>query len=155
MVTMDEVRAAVDKAKEIMADCGIKVEVTADQLWDWFQTDLPVPDVELGEVVIDPLTVIHELVEIDEILKMGLAITKDVIIKNPEKVDDAHLRAAKVELEVAKAIRAVDHMRERILSIEGWCVDKTLSEDRKAEYRRLLAKTKADIAELTGPLAGR
>ena len=149
MVSMDVVRAAVDNARQLLRDCGIDVDVTADQLWDWFETDLPVPDIELGDVVVNPLLVVHELVEIDEVLKMGLTITKDVIIRNPEKVDDAHLKAARVELAVAEAISATEHIRELTKAIEKWCVDKALSEMRRAEYRHLLDEARESLARLT------
>ncbi|MDD1770530.1 MAG: hypothetical protein LUO79_05540 [Methanomassiliicoccales archaeon] len=147
MVAMQEVREAVDHAKEILEECGIDIDVTADQLWSWFETDLPFPDIELGEVIVDPLTVIHELVEIDEVLKMGLSITKDVIIKHPAQVDDAHWTAARVELKVAEMIGAFDHIEERIGSMEKWCVDHSLPEKRRAEYRQLLAEARSMLGE--------
>jgi hypothetical protein len=147
--TIEEVREAVDRAKDILEDCGINVDVTADQLWDWFETDLPVADnEELGEIITNSLLVIHELVEIDEVLKMGLTITKDVIVKNPDRVDTAHLKAAKVELMVAKAIGETDHIGEMCTAIEKWCVDKTVSEANKVEYRKLLSEAKSCLAGL-------
>ena len=146
---MNEVRAAVDNAEKLLADCGIDVDVTADQLWEWFETDLPVPDIELGDVIVNPLLVVHELVEIDEVLKMGLTITKDVIVRNPGKIDDAHLKAARIDLAVAETIRATEHLKEMTKSIERWCLEKTLAETRRAEYRQLLFDAKKTLASLT------
>lgn len=148
MVSMKEVESAVDKAKQMLSDSGIDVDVTADQLWEYFETDLPFPDISLGEVVLNPLLVVHELVEIDEILKMGLAITKDVIVRHPERVDDAHLIAAKIELLVAKDLGAAEHIRERMADIEKWTLDKTLSEARKADYRRLLDEARDALSRV-------
>jgi len=150
MVSREEVDAAVEKAKEILSDCGIDLDTTADQLIDWFDTELPIPDIALGDVVLNPLLVVHELVEIDEVLKMGLEITKDVIIRNPEKVDDAHLKAAKVELMVARSLGAVEHLRERVKDMEKRCVDQTLAESRRAEYGRLVAEAKDHLLYLQG-----
>jgi hypothetical protein len=149
MVSMDEVRTAVDNAKLILSNCGVDVDVTADQLWDWFDTELPIPDIELGDVILDPLLVVHELVEIDEVLKMGLVITKDIVIRNPKKIDDAHLKATRVELMVAKSVGATEHLKDRILDIEKWCQDKTLTESRRAEYRDLLDQAKKCVSHLT------
>lgn len=148
MVSKKEVEQAVDRAKQMLSDSGIDVDVTAEQLWEWFETDLPFPDISLGEVVINPLLVVHELVEIDEVLKMGFAITRDVIMRNPEKVDDAHLIAAKVELLVAKNVGAAEHIKERIAHIERWAVDETVSEGRKVDYRRLLAEAKDALSRI-------
>jgi hypothetical protein len=148
MVSMKEVEAAVDSAKGMLSESGIDLDVTADQLWEYFETDLPVPDISLGDVILNPFLVVHELVEIDEVLKMGLAITKYVIVRNPEKVDDAHLTAARIELMVAERFRATEHIRDRIGNIEKWTVDETLSEDRKTEYRRLLADAREALSRL-------
>jgi len=147
--TIEEVREAVDRAKDILGDCGINVDATADQLWQWFETELPGGDAEeLGGVVSNSMLVIHELVEIDEVLKMGLDITRDVIVKNPEKIDTAHLRAAQVELTVARALGEVDHIRDRCADIERRCVDETVSEVNKIEYAKLLSEAKSYIAGL-------
>lgn len=100
--------------------------------------------------MVDPLLVVHELVEIDEILKMGLTISKDSLIKNPEKVDDAHLKAARVELLLARSIGAEEHLRSRLESMERWCIDETLSISRRAEYRQLVNEAKACIEHLRG-----
>jgi len=148
MITKEEVQEAVDKAKELMLDCGLDVDITTDDLIEWLDTELPVPDIALRDIVVDPLLVVHELVEIDEMLKMGLTLAKDVIKKNPEKVDEAHLKAAAIEMKIAHSIGAVDHIRSRIKDIEGWCANMTLSEGRRADYRRLLLTTNGYLAEL-------
>jgi hypothetical protein len=148
MASREEIQAAVDNAKELMEKCGLDVAATADDLIDWFDTELPFPDISLGEVVVNPLLVVHELVEIDEMLKMGVALTKDVIMKNPKEVDAAHLKAAKVEMNIAHSIGAAEHIRDRIKDMECWCVDKALAKSQKADYRRLLEATKGCLSEL-------
>ena len=149
MVSIEEVRVAVEKAKEMLSDSGIDVEVTADQVWDWLETDLPTPDLEIGDVVLDPLVIVHGIIEIDELLKVGLSITKNLRLEHPENVEDAHLKAAKVELMVARAIGATEHLEERIKDIEQWSIDKTLTDRRRAEYEQLLAEAKRHLERLT------
>lgn len=148
MVTREDIDAAVDKAKDLLLECGLSVDTTTDELIDWFATELPQADIELGEVVLNPLLVVHELVEIDEMLKMGFVLTKDVIIKNPDKVDDAHLIAAKIEMKIARDIGAAEHIRDRIKDIERWCGEKALPESRRAEYRLLLTTTKGYLSDM-------
>jgi hypothetical protein len=148
MATREEIQAAVDKAKELMLDCGLEVDAATEDLIEWFDTELPIPDIALDDIVIDPLLVVHELVEIDEVLKMGLTLAKDIIKKNPEKVEDAHLKAAAIEMKIAHSIGAAEHLRDRIKDMESWCVDKALSESLRADYRRLLTTTKDYLSEL-------
>lgn len=148
MATRDEIEAAVSKAKELMLECGLDVDTTTDELIEWFDTDIPVPDIALDDVVLDPLLVVHELIEIDEVLKMGLKLARDVIRKNPEKVDDAHLKAATLEMKIAHGIGAAEHLADRIGDLESWCANKSLSDRRRAEYGRLLATAKDYLADL-------
>jgi len=148
MVSREEIQTAVDNAKEIMLDCGLNVDATVEDLIDWFDTELPVPDITLGAVLLDPLLVVHELVEIDEMLKMGFKLSKDVIMKNPIEVDDAHLKAAEIEMRIAHSIGAAEHIRDRIKDVESWCVDKALPERRKAEYKQLLTTVKDYLSDL-------
>jgi hypothetical protein len=148
MATRAEIDAVVDKAKELLLDSGIDVDATTDDLIEWLDTELTIPDIALGDVVMDPLLVAHELVEIDELLKMGLILAKDVIKKNPEKVDDAHLKATTIEMKIAHSIGAAEHLRSRIKDMESRCVDKALSESRRAEYRGHLKTAKNYLSEL-------
>jgi len=148
MATREEIQAAVDKAKELLLDSGIDIDATAEDLIEWLETELPILDIALGDVLIDPLLVVHELVEIDELLKVGLTLAKDVIKKNPEKVDDAHLKAAAIEMKIAHSIGAAEHLRARIKDMESWCVDKALSESRRAEYGGLLKTAKYYLSDL-------
>ena len=148
MATRGEIQAAVDKAKELILDCGLDVDATTEDLIEWFDTELPIPDIALDDIVIDPLLVVHELVEIDEVLKMGLTLAKDIIKKNPEKVEDAHLKAAAIEMKIAHSIGAAEHLRDRIKDMESWCVDKALSESCRADYRRLLTTTENYLSDL-------
>jgi len=39
-------------------------------------------------LTVNPLYMVHELVEIENVKAMGLELTKDVIIRNMQKVDD-------------------------------------------------------------------
>jgi hypothetical protein len=58
------------------------------------------------------------------------------------------LAAARIELLVARNLGAAEHIRERIIDIEKWALDKTLSERRKAEYRTLLAEAKDALSRV-------
>lgn len=53
---------------------------------------------------------VHEVVEIAELKRMGLEI-KDVIVKNVEQVCEAHLRAIEVEMEIAGVMGDDEHIR--------------------------------------------
>ena len=142
MATSSEINQAVQEAKQLLKDHGYDCTTTADDLRRWFEADTPFDeDFGLNEVLKQPLIVVHELVEIENVKQMGLSLTKDVIIKNLEKVDDAHMIATEVELKIAIAMRDVNHIRDRLENIRMWSEDDTVTPVNKEKYRRMHSET--------------
>lgn len=139
MADYARVERAVQDAKRLLGKHGIACSSTADDLIAWFQADTPYPDATLDDVLDMPLIVVHELVEIHEVKKMGLRFTKDVILKNLEAVDRAHCLATLVELKMAIELEDVGHVRSRMGSIASWIDDPLSTDECKAEYRRIYA----------------
>jgi hypothetical protein len=133
------------KAKEILESYGYICDVSAEDLVKYFQTDTFYDDLSLDEVLQNQLLVIHEIVEIDEIKRMGLKITKDVIIKNYEKICEAHLKAAEIELEIAKDIGDYEHIKNRLRNIKDWCEDPLEPPQFKNRCEELCIKTKQSL----------
>jgi len=114
--------------------------VTAEDLVQWFEADTPYDqDFGLEEAIAIPLIVVHELVEIENVKQMGLRLTKDVIINNLNKVDDAHLKATEIELELAESTKNVEHIRDRLKDIKAWIKDPSVTPENKESYRKLHA----------------
>ena len=148
MVSKSEIEAAICRAKELMTDAGIDSDVTYDDLVEWFESEVPVPDIEIGDVVLDPLLLVHELVEINEILKMGLKLSQGTLSKNKDKIWAAHLKAIATEMLVARRTRAFEHMRSRLGDIERCCLDSAVPANLKAGYREVLTVTTAVVSDL-------
>lgn len=150
MVTNSEVDRAVREARQLMRDHGYDCTTTADDLRRWFEADTPFDEnFGLDEVLRFPLLVIHELVEIQNVKRMGLSLTKDVIIANLEMVDNAHLIATEVELKMAIATRDVNHIRDRLENIRMWSEDNTVTPENKEKYRRMHSETVAILQDLS------
>lgn len=107
----------------------------------WLHTDTPYPNPPFEEIVRNPYFVVHELVEIREVRRMGLRITKDVILRHPLEVDRAHARAAQVEFETAAADGAIRHLERRLRDVRGWIADPTVTPAMKKRYRDLYRET--------------
>jgi len=81
---------------------GYDCNVSEKELMTYLTADTPYSDLSSKVILSDDLWLIHELIEINELKKMGIAITgKDLIIKNLEKVYEAHLKALKLEILIA------------------------------------------------------
>jgi hypothetical protein len=131
------VQLEVSSCRRLLEEHGIECSTTADDLIAWFNADTAYPDISLDELLGRPLLVVHELVEISEVKKMGLKLTKDVILKNPEAVDRAHCLATLAELKMAVELGDVEHVRSRMRSIESWISDPMSTDECKAEYARI------------------
>ncbi len=82
--------------------------------------------------------VVHEIVEIDEIKKMGLDIgRKDVIVSNMELVDVAHLKAARIEMKIAYAMKNRAHLAESVQYILRWSKDALVEPGMRKRYAEL------------------
>jgi hypothetical protein len=141
---------AVDDARQLLKDHGYICQTTEEDLVRWFEADTPFDEnFGLDKVIGIPLLVVHELVEIENVKKMGLALTKDVIVKNLEKVDDAHLVATQVELRIAASVGDIDHIRSRLGNIRMWIEDPSVTPENKENYRELRDRTLKVLDDLT------
>ncbi len=145
MADRRRIQSEVSNCKRLLEDHGIECSATADDLVAWFSADTAYPDISLDEVLDIPLLVVHELVEISEVKRMGLSLTKDVILKNPEAVDRAHCLATLAELRMAVELGNLEHVQRRIRSIEDWVNDPLSTDECRAEYARILDLAKKII----------
>lgn len=149
MARSSEVSRVVELARQLLRDHDYNCTATAKDLRLWFEADTPYDEnFGLDEVLKNQLIVVHELVEIETVKKMGLALTKDVIVKNLEKVDDAHMIATEVELRIAASIKDVRHLRDRLENIRMWSEDDTVTPENKKKYRRMHLETSRVLEDL-------
>ena len=146
---MDRVEMAVQQAKELLSRHGYDCPVETRDLRLWFEADTTYDaDFGLDKVIGRPLIVVHELVEIDTVKKMGLALTKDVIINNAEKVDDAHLKATEVELEIAASLGDLGHIGDRLDNIRMWMEDPSVTPGNRKRYREMWERLSKDLENM-------
>jgi len=142
MVRSPEVDQAVGEAKQLLRDHGYDCNTTAEDLVRWFEADTPFDEgFGLDEVLKDRLILVHELVEIENVKEKGIALTRDVIVKNLENVDDAHMIATEIELSLAASMKDVEHLRDRLENIRMWSEDDTVTPENKEKYRRMHSET--------------
>ncbi len=127
MLTKATVFAALRQARKVLRRDGYTCHVTADEFVRWLHTDTPYPNPTFDEIVENPLFVMHELVEIEAVKRMGFKLTKDVILKNPLPIAAAHLKAAEVEFSIAYETGAYDHLKMRVEDAKAWCEDPVLT----------------------------
>lgn len=128
---------AVREAKGLLKRLGRECSVGMDEMTLYFSADTPYPDITLDKVLEDPLLVAHELVEIDAIVRSGLELTKDVIMKHYAAVDEAHIEAAGVELDLAAMLGMKDRVERLHRLALMWRDDPLTTKAMAAKYEEL------------------
>jgi hypothetical protein len=101
---LDEIDARIERAKEALKQFGYdRIDVSAREFYDWMTGEIFSDDpTTLRDVLGNEYIMIHELVEITELKKMGRTIDKRVIVDSPRtEVYAAHLTAMETELKYA------------------------------------------------------
>lgn len=126
--------AAVAEGNALLARHGFRYRGRAEELEAWLHTDTPYPNPEPADLLESRYLVVHEIVEIAEAKRMGLRITRDVIVRNMEAINDAHLVAAQAELRIAAAEGDLSYVRSRFEDLRHWCEDPLLAPRQKGAY---------------------
>ncbi|HYM39318.1 MAG TPA: hypothetical protein VEY12_04115 [Thermoplasmata archaeon] len=129
--------AAVAAGNGLLARHRFPQRGSARELEAWLQTDTPYPNPEPAAILASPFLVVHEIVEIEETKRAGLTITKDVILRHTEAINDAHLAAAEVELRIAAMEREREYVASRFDDLQSWCEDPVLTPGQRAAYESL------------------
>ncbi|MGQ4891595.1 MAG: hypothetical protein ACP6IP_03800 [Candidatus Njordarchaeia archaeon] len=90
------------------------------------------------EIFSDIYLTYHELVEICELKKMGIKITKNVILEHPKECYIAHYIALKRELELAKENRETARIKRRLENIKSYLADPNVPRELESIFIKLL-----------------
>ncbi len=140
---LDDFARAVEEATELLRRHGHDYVISLDDLRRYAQADTFYSSaITWEEILQDELMVAYEVAEVAELKRLGLEITKDVIVQNVDQVYAAHLRAAEVEIELARAIEDYDHVRDRLEVFRSWTGDPLVPPELEGEYERLYTRAK-------------
>ena len=104
LVMLSQIENKIEAAEKALRSIGYIVkEVSAKEFYDYMTGEIFSEDTTtLNDVLSNEYLLIHELVEINELKKMGRTIDKRVIVDSPKTVIyDAHLKAMETELKYA------------------------------------------------------
>jgi hypothetical protein len=99
-----EIDAKISKAKEALEQFGHHlIDISAKEFYDYMTGEIFSDDpTTLQDVLNNEYIMIHELVEMSELKKIGRRIDKKVIMETPKVlIYRAHLNAIEIELEYA------------------------------------------------------
>ncbi len=132
------VQEKLAEAEHLLELVDYKNLTSVDDILLYYSADTFYEDLSLEQVLKNIFLVVHELVEISEIKKMNLQLTKNVILKNPSKIYKAHLIATEKELKIAFLVDNIEHIKRRRKDVEDWLSDPYLPGSLVEKVKQLL-----------------
>jgi hypothetical protein len=116
-------------------------KIKAQELIAYFEGDAPSGDkITLQNILNSRWLLIHELVEINELKKIGLEIHAKLLITHTEVVFKAHLIATDWELTLAKKANDTIWIKRRMYDIKNWMENQDLANHFVKSCKDLLQK---------------
>lgn len=140
-LTDPEVEERLEAARHSLGVVGYTCDVSGRDVEEYLNADTYYETLSMDDMLKDPFLCIHEVVEVNEIKRRGLRITRDVIINHYEEVMEAHLKATEVELEISKEMGNYDNIRTKVTYMKGWMEDPLLTDELKRKCEDLYRKT--------------
>lgn len=140
-----EIQNKIEATKKALRSIGYVVkEVSAQEFYDYMTGEIFSEDkTTLDDVLGNEYLMVHELVEINELKKMGRPINKRVIVDSPKTVIyDAHLTAMQTELNYALHKRDYLWIKIRLRQHKESLLedDSNLPEEMRPRAEKLLEK---------------
>jgi hypothetical protein len=115
------------------------IEIHVEELIDYFEGDAPSGDtITLEQVLQSKWLLVHEVVEISELKKLGYSIAFDLLISKPIEVFKAHLTATEWEFQLARKEDARDWIKKRLNDVRNWLEDPNLQPSFVSKCQELL-----------------
>lgn len=119
----------------------IHVSISASELISYFEGEAPSGDcITLSMVLELKWLLVHEIVELSELKKNNFNIDHQLLLTHPSEVFSAHLIATDWELTLASKDGDFNWIKKRLVDIDNWLKDSSLSTEQILYCNKLLSK---------------
>ncbi len=125
---MSRLSEKISKASEMCLSVDyLPEQVSPQELMDYLSAESYEEDlIGIDRILEDDLLLLHEIVEISELKRMGFAISPRILMKAYPKTYEAHLTALEVEIKVAAHLGRCDRLQGRISDLSTYLDDEYL-----------------------------
>jgi len=129
-------------ALKILKELGYESQhVSPKEFYDYMTGETPTGDtITIIDVLGNDFLIVHEIVEISELKKMGIPIGRHTIIMFHPKVYEAHFIATEYELDYALDKKDYDWLKVRISHAKSWLEDDYLPQHLVPRCRAILKR---------------
>lgn len=147
----DLISVKIKETADILKELGYKCEIiSSKEFYDYMTAYTPTGDtITLEEVLQNKFLIVHEVVEISELKKMGVPINKNTILQFYSKVYEAHLTALDYELTYADSIKNYKWLKQRFKNFQSQLNEKCLPQKFNNLEQKLALKCKSIIEKFS------
>jgi hypothetical protein len=116
--------------------------ISPKEFYNYLTGETPTGDtITIADILGNEYLIIHEVVEISELKKMGIPINKQTaMITFPDRSYDTHYTATECELDYALNSKNFDWLEIRIKHARSWLEDEDLPQHLQPRYKALIEK---------------
>lgn len=139
---LENIQEKIDVFHSLLLEYGYPIEeIYAQELIDYFEGEAPSGDTTtLDDILQSKWLLIHEIIELNELKKMGFKISADLLFSESAKVYQAHLTATEWELTLAFEAKDFSWIATRLIHIKSWLEDSSISKENDNRCKAMLAK---------------
>lgn len=137
-----------NRVKQVLSELGLEAP-TVKELLTYLSAQTYEEDrLRAEDIVRNEYLMLHELVEIAVLKRMGWEITRDVIVRAYPDTYKAHLVAMRAELEFARRRGDRAWLARRLRDLKSYLSDPYLPRELIGEVRRLISDVERWLREL-------
>jgi hypothetical protein len=116
---LPRIKTKINEARRILKQLGYESEsISPKEFYDFMAGETPTGDViTLNDVLCNEFLMVHEVVEISELKKMGIPINKETVMVYYPEVYKAHITAMDFELTHALNRRNYKWLKRRLAAV--------------------------------------
>ncbi|MFX0094751.1 MAG: hypothetical protein ACFFBD_23645 [Candidatus Hodarchaeota archaeon] len=119
---LDSLQEIITKAQDFIKENNIPlIDISSEELIEYFAGETPSGDVTtLADVLDNQWLLIHELIELSELKRVGLSISFSLLFTHLTDVYEAHVTATEWEFYLAKQMGDEDWIVIRLPLVTSW-----------------------------------
>jgi len=124
-------------------------QISPREFYDYMTGDTPTGDIiTILDVLDNEYLMIHEVVEISELKKLGIQINKQTVMMTfPDPSYSTHYTATEYELDYALSSKNYDWLKTRMKHAKSWMEDEDLPQHLVPRYKALMEKLSKALEE--------
>lgn len=141
-VLADRINNRISAAVKILKNLKYEpVPISPEEFHDYLTGETLTGDkITIDEILGKDYFMVHELVEICELKRNKILITKRTMLDFPFAVYSAHIQATEMEFNYALVQTDYDWLRKRLQHASGWFEDPFLPDELRPRYEQLVKK---------------